>query len=186
MKLRPVLVAIALVLATAVAPASARIRNVTDPNAPRSLPDEGPVSVRWEDPATFSDIKYSGNRWEATRGNWVQDLAEHLRESAQKKLPPGERLDVDITDIRRAGMYEGWHGPDLQYTRIIRDVYPPRMTLQIRRTGADGRVIAEGERKLWDPAFLMNANPALNSDALRYEKNMIDGWVRRELAAPGT
>ena len=63
--------------------ASARVRNVTDPEAPRSLPDEGPVAVQWTDPAQFTDLKFSGNRWEAERGNWVFQLAEHLRDAAR-------------------------------------------------------------------------------------------------------
>ncbi|MGO4222330.1 DUF3016 domain-containing protein [Lysobacter sp. TAF61] len=188
MNLRPVFIASALIAASLAVfgAADARTRNVTDPNAPRALPVQGPVNVRWEDPSTFSDIRYSGNRYEAKRGNWVEQLAEHLRESAEKRLPPGERLDVDIVDIRRAGMYEGWHGPDLDDTRIIRDIYPPRMTLTFRRTGADGQVLAEGERKLSDSGFMMGASPVQANDYLRFEKSMIDRWLQREIGSPET
>ena len=59
----------AALLATSMA--SAKVRNVTDPDAPRSLPAEGPVAVQWTDPAQFTDLKFSGNRWEAARGDWV-------------------------------------------------------------------------------------------------------------------
>ena len=83
--------------------AAAGIRTVTDPAAPRSLPEQGPVSVRWEDPANFSEIRYSHNQFESRRGNWVEELAEHLRESTEPRLAPGERLEINITDIRRAG-----------------------------------------------------------------------------------
>ena len=182
--MKPRLVVLSLALVLAASTASAAVRNVTDPNAPRALPEAGPVNVRWEDPSKFSELRYSGNRWEAARGNWVQDLAVYLRERAQRQLPAGQRLDVDIVDIRRAGSFEPWHGPNLQYTRIIRDVYPPRMTLNVRLTDADGNVIAQGERKLSDTAFLMGDSSSLNSDPLRFEKRMIDRWVNRELAAP--
>ena len=182
MTLRPLIVAFVLAAAFA-GPAGARARTVTDPQAPRALPEQGPVNVRWEDPSKFSELRYSGNRYEAARGNWVEELAQYLRERAQPRLAPGHRLDVDIVDIRRAGMYEPWRGPDLQNTRIIREVYPPRMTLNVRYTGADGRVIAEGERKLTDSAF-MTTDSINRSDPLRFEKRMIDAWVRRELAAP--
>ena len=56
---------------SAAATAPAKTRNVTDPEAPRSLPAEGPVAVQWTDPAQFTELKFSGNRWEAQRGNWV-------------------------------------------------------------------------------------------------------------------
>lgn len=164
--------------------AAARVRNVTDADAPRALPEQGPVSVRWEDPSKFSELRYSGNRYEAARGNWVEELAVYLRDRAARNLPEGQRLDVDIVDIRRAGSFEPWRGPDLYNTRIIRDLYPPRMTLNVRLTGADGTVISEGEHRLRDSAFLMGDSPT-NSDPLRFEKRMIDAWIRRELAAPG-
>jgi hypothetical protein len=132
-------------------PVAAKSRNVTDPDAPRSLPAEGPVSVDWTDPAQFSDIRYSGNRWEAKRGNWVEQLAQYLQKSAAKKLPPGEQLQVTITDIKRAGQYEPWRGPNLQDTRFVRDIYPPRISLTFKRTDAQGNVIDQGERKLSIP-----------------------------------
>ncbi|MDI9237739.1 DUF3016 domain-containing protein [Lysobacter sp. LF1] len=181
MNLRPLLLALALL--AAVGAADARVRNVTDANAPRALPTEGPVSVRWGDPAKFSEVRYSGNRTEAARGNWVEELAVYLRDRAATRLPEGQRLDVDIVDIRRAGAYEPWRSPDLQFTRIIRDLYPPRMTLNVTLTGADGQVITQGERTLRDSAFLMGDSPN-DSDPLRFEKRMIDRWLRQELS-PG-
>lgn len=172
-----------LALAATAAVADARVRSVTDPDAPRSLPAEGPVSVRWTDPSQFTELRTSGNRFEARRGDWVTDLAEHLREAAQKRLAPGQRMDVEITDIRRAGMYEPWRGISMQDVRIMRDIYPPRVTLSFRVTDADGRVVDEGERKLVDSSYLMRSSIFNDSDSLRYEKAMIDRWLRDELPA---
>lgn len=182
MRLRPLVPAALLALALA-GTADARVRNVTDPATPRELPAEDGVTVRWTDPAQFTDLRYSGNRSEAARGNWVVQLAEHLRDRAEKRLPQGQRLDVEITDIRRAGGYEPWRGIQLHDVRILRDIYPPRIELRFQRTDAGGRVVSEGERTLTDPAYLMGASQ-LDSDPLRYEKDMIDRWLRRELAAP--
>lgn len=173
-----------MVLATVAGTASAKVRNVTDPDAPRSLPDQGPVSVRWEDPAQFSEIRYSRNTAESRRGNWVEQLATHLRERAQKRLPAEQRLEVTITDIQRAGNYEPWRGMRFNDTRFIREIYPPRITLTFKRSGADGTIIAEGERKLSDPGFMMGATTG--TDPLRYEKELLDHWLARELASPGS
>ena len=41
----------------------------------------------------------------------------------------------------------------------------------------------EGEQRLVDTAFLMNSRP-MDTDPLRFEKDMIDTWLRRELPAP--
>ncbi len=150
-------------------------------DAPRGLAESGPVSVHWNDPATFTEVRLSSNRWAAADGNWLQQLAQYMRKRAEHKLAPGERLDLSIIDIDRAGQYEPWLAPNLQNTRIVRDQYPPRMTVQFRRYDAGGVVVAEGERKLTDPAFLLSASPSSDSDPLRYEKRMIDYWLRREL-----
>lgn len=170
--------ALALLLA---GPADARPRNVTDADAQRSLASEGPVRVDWADPAGFSELRYSGNRQEARRGNWVEQLARYLQESAARQLPAGQALRVTITDIRRAGSYEPWHGPNLQDARIIRDLYPPRITLQFTRLDAQGAVIDQGERKLVDHGFLSGSARLGDSDPLRYEKSLLDDWLQREL-----
>ena len=124
-------------------------------DAPRALPEAGPVSVRWNDPATFAELRNSHNRYEA--------VTTELQEGVMK--------------TRMQPIGNVW----AKFPRIVRDIYPPRMTVQFRHLGADGRVIAEGERKLTDPAFLIGATPIDSSDPLRFEKRMIDSWLRREL-----
>ena len=161
--------------------ADAKPRTVSDPQAPRALPAEGPVQVQWTDPAQFTELRYSRNRWDAQRGDWVEDLAEHLRKQASKQLPEGQKLEVTITDIKRAGDYEPWHGPRLDDVRIMRDIYPPRISLQFTLTDANGQIIDQGERKLSDTGYLLNSSLPSNTDPLRYEKRMLSDWVRREL-----
>lgn len=179
--MRPILL-LTLLAALAAAPAQAA-RTVTDPSLPRALPAEGAVSVEWTDPAEFSDLRFSNNRWEAQQGSWVTELARYVQERGQARLPAGQQMDVTITDIQRAGRFEPWAGINYSHVRVMRDIYPPRMTLDLRITGADGQVLAEGERKLSDMSYLQNGSP-INTDNLRYEKRMIDDWLRRELPSP--
>ena len=51
--------------------------------------------------------------------------------------------------------------------------------------GADGAVLAQGERRLADPGFLQGAARLDDSDPLRFEKRLIDDWLRREFPAGG-
>ena len=176
----PALLLTALVACATAAPAMAAPKNVTDPDLPRSVPAEGgAVSVSWTDPAQFSEIKYSGNRWEAERGTWVTQLATYLRDEAGQRLARGQTLDITISDIDRAGRYEPTAHSAMNDIRIVKDLYPPRMTLNFTLKGADGQVVAEGERKLVDHAFLMGTQ-INNNDNLRYEKRLIDDWLRKE------
>ena len=180
MNVKSLVLPLALALATAGC-ASLYGKGELATGAPGALPESGPVSVRWNDPATFTELRYSRNRWESERGGWLTDLAEYLRKRAATQLPNGERLELTIVDVDRAGDFEPWHGAQHQDTRIVRDIYPPRMTLQVKHYDASGALVSEGERKLSDPAFLIGTNPINNSDPLRYEKRMIDSWLRKEL-----
>jgi hypothetical protein len=173
---------LALALALTIAGcASTGDRGMLAADAPRGLPASGPVSVQWADPATFTELRRSRNRYEAARGSWLTDLAQYMRKRAESQLPAGERLELTIVDVDRAGDFEPWRGPSLYDTRIVRDIYPPRMTVRIRHFDASGTLVSDSERKLSDPAFLLGSSPIRDSDPLRYEKRMIDSWLRREL-----
>ena len=169
-----------LLACAASAGAQARVRTVSDKDAPRALPGEGPVDVRWRDPEEFTEIRVSHNQAESRRGNWVEDLAKYVRQRAAPRLGPGERLEVEFIDIDRAGDFEPWRGISVQDMRFIREIYPPRMTLSFRHTGADGTVLGEGERKLQDAMFMGSVSQN-DTDVLRYEKRLIDQWLGRDL-----
>lgn len=166
--------------------AAAAPRTVTDADAPRALQADGPVSVKWEDPAKFTEIRQSTNRFEAERGDWVQQLARYLQTTAAKPLQPGQTLDVTLVDIKRAGDYEPWHGPRGRDIRIMRDIYPPRISLQYTLKDASGRIVSEGDARLSDTGYLHNLGLKSDSDLLRYEKRLIDDWVKRQLASQAT
>jgi hypothetical protein len=171
---------LALALTLAMAGSAVAGNSLLSKDAPRALPDNGPVSVTWADPATFTELKASGNRFESAQGDWLLQLAKYMRKQADKQLAPGNKLELTIVDIQRAGRYEPWHGLDRQNIRMIREIYPPRMTVKYRETDANGAVVAEGERKLTDLAFMVNSGMINDSDPLRYEKRMIDSWLRRD------
>ena len=175
MRTLPLLLATALALGAC---ASTGSTSMLSADAPRALPATSPVSVAWEDPAQFSEVRHSGNRYAAAQGNWLNSLATYMRKEAEETLPSGHRLDLTIVDIKRAGRYEPWFGSSTQDARIIRDIYPPRMTLRFREVDASGAVVAEGERKLSDTAFLMNSTRMSDTDPLRYEKRMFNDWLR--------
>lgn len=165
--------------------AAAKPRSVTDPDAARSLPANGPVNVHWTDPAEFSEIRYSHNRWEAKRGDWVRSLAKYIQTRAARRLLQGQSLDVTITDIELAGNYEPWRGPQAYSVRFVRDIYPPRIRLSFKLSDASGRVVSEGDRTLTDFAFLLHSSYGNSSDPLRYEKHLLNSWMTQELAPAG-
>ena len=147
---------------------------------PPANPPSGTVSVTHADPAGFSEARNAPQESERARQAWIDALSQHLAERAARALPEGERLEVHITDIQRAGGFEPWRGPQAAQLRMVRDIYPPRIVLEFKRLAPDGRVLQAGSRTLRDTAFMMRPDLYPN-DPLRHEKALLDDWVRKEL-----
>ena len=154
---------------------------VTDPSLPRTISSGSTVTVSWGDPAQFTEITRSGNRAEAARGKWVTELAQYLGDNASTRLDEGQQLSLTLTDIDLAGDYEPWLGPRMHDVRMVRDIYPPRLSIEFSLTDANGQVVDQGERTLSDLGYLNGLNTARKStETLRYEKRMIDRWLQQE------
>ena len=170
-----------LAAATAVTMLAACATTTPASSGPGQLEAAGPVAVSWSDPADFSEMTRGQDRIETLRGTWVRDLAGYLRSSATERLQAGETLEVELLDVDRAGDYEPWHGPRGDDIRITRDIYPPRINLRFRHLDAGGQVLAEGERRLSDGGFMSRTLSHRSTDPLRYEKQLLDDWLAREL-----
>ena len=138
------------------------------------------AEVAYRNPAGFTEMQRSfGN----ARTDWLDELSRYVAQRAARTLPEGERLLVTITDVQRAGRVEPWRGPASNDLRIVRDNTPPRIDLEFRLVGANGAVLKEGARQLRDVAFLNRAG-LHRDEALGYEKNLIDGWMRSDFGPP--
>ena len=138
------------------------------------------VSVRYDHPENFTETKevraFAPSRADS---GYLKTLKTYIEKRASTELEQGQALDIVVTDIDRAGSYAPTVG-SLQPVRIVRDVYPPRITLHFRLLDSRGQVIREGDRKLTDLGFMHDSPGGLsNTDPLRYEKRTIDRWLAR-------
>jgi hypothetical protein len=140
----------------------------------------GRVTVRYDHPENFSETR-EVKAFAPTRADngYLDTLKKYIEQRADKVLADGQQLQVVITDVHRAGSYEPWHGPRMSDVRIVKDIYPPRINLHFRLLDATGAVVREGDRKLRDQGFLTSGADAVSTDSLRYEKNLIDRWLRQ-------
>ena len=165
------LAALLAVAALAGAPAIAATTSATAP---------ANVSVTYDHPEQFTETrKLRGLAPQLDNDDYLKVLKTWLEKRAGKMLPPGERLDIVVTDIDRAGNFEPWRRGTLREVRIIKDVYPPRIDLRFRLLDANGKVIREGTRKLRDPGFMSDSINTSANDSLRYEKSLLDRWLRK-------
>lgn len=143
--------------------------------------DETPsnVKISFDRPENFSDIRDGFTSSEKGQAANLEGIEKYVQKQAKKYLPADQKLEVTFTNIDMAGEFEPW-GADMNDIRIIKDIYPPRIDLSFRVTDQSGAVIKEGERQLRDLSFLMNLR--LNSqDPLRYEKTLLDDWMRKDV-----
>ncbi|MBA2079701.1 DUF3016 domain-containing protein [Rhodanobacter sp. PCA2] len=152
----------------------------TPPAATADTATAANVTVTYDQPEKFTETRKLRSL-APTRldDGYLKTLKTYIETRAGKMLPPGDRLDIVVTDIDRAGSFEPWRRGTMQEVRIIKDIYPPRIDLHFRLLDASGKVIREGERKLRDPGFMSSGGATSSNDSLRYEKALLDRWLRK-------
>jgi hypothetical protein len=138
------------------------------------------VEVNFFEPNKFTDVKDRYSTQDEANEYYLRQLKEHIERTASRRLAPGQRLVVAITDIDMAGDFEPWRSPQMQDVRIVKDIYPPRIDLAYQLVDATGAVISEGKRELRDLSFNMKVSSVPTSDPLRHEKALLDDWLRRD------
>lgn len=141
------------------------------------------IEVIFLTPEKYTDVKDDYMDSDRGREALLGQLKEHLQTRGAKYLRKGQRLEITVTDVDLAGDFEPWRGLNFQDIRIVKDIYPPRVNLEFRLFGPDGKVLSEGKRQLRDLGYLLTmAMPT--SDPLRYDKEMLDDWLRQEFKRP--
>ena len=144
-------------------------------------PAESSVSVTFVKPEQFTENRMYGRQDRFNRIDYLAQLKAYLIKQGQAVLQPGQSLHVDITDIRLAGAYEPWRGPQWSYVRIMRDIYPPRIDLDFRLVDHDGNVLREGKRVLRDLDYLHSGSgvPSASGASLYYDKALLRRWLMK-------
>lgn len=141
------------------------------------------LSVVFVDPDKFTDAAYSHPQGtEQQRAEVLRDIERHLRQLAERGLPAGDALRIEVLDIDLAGWFEPFRLRTGTDVRVLRDITWPRIKLRYTLTRGD-RVIASAEERVADLNYLMTVNRYGSSDRLRYEKAMLDDWFSRRIAA---
>ena len=149
------------------------------PGAPGAAQRSANVELAFRDPAR---IVAHDNSWN-DRNEWLDELGRYVVEQSSARVPEGMRLLVTIDDVQRAGMVEPWRRHGLSDVSIVRDSTPPRIELSFQLVAPQGAVLKEGRRDLSDLNFLHRSS-FHSGERLAFEKDLIDDWLRRDLAPP--
>jgi len=167
-----------------IAPLVALFVSATALFAAPSAAQKNQVDVIYDHPENFTDVKDSQMGSEKGRDSYLALLKEHLQDRAPRHLAEGQKLTLTFTNIDMAGDFEPWRGMDFNDVRIVKEIYPPRMNFTYKLTDATGAVVKQGEEKLIDMSFQMSSSPIHANDSLRYEKAMLDSWLRDNFPKP--
>ncbi|NJD07019.1 MAG: DUF3016 domain-containing protein [Methylococcaceae bacterium] len=148
---------------------------------------EADVTVRFDHPEDFSDLSLSAGSPEKNTALLTQQIEGHLKWLGQQYLPKGDTVDIVITDIDMAGGFERWRIPDGMWTRIISDVYPPKIKLQYVWKDASGKIKGQQAELVTDLNYrsMVGYKQFPTQDSLRYEKALLQRWFRRAFAVDG-
>jgi hypothetical protein len=135
----------------------------------------GTAKVSFDHPEDFVEMPWM----QADKDDILKDLSDHFAALA-KKLPPGEELTVEVKDFNMAGRIRPgrFTGHEIRILRGGADW--PRMDLHYTLT-RNGMVVASGDAHLSNMDYLQRINIYDSGDSLRYEKQMMDDWFKKEI-----
>ena len=128
--------------------------------------------VTWTDYKSYRDIDSGNDGRKQFRERTFKDLEKHFAKLAEM-LPAGQTLKIDVTDVDLAG--DTHHG-GVNRTRIVKEIYSPRMNFSYQVLDADGTVIKSDDVVVKDMNFMSGSSLKYRNKSLGYEKKMLDEW----------
>lgn len=139
------------------------------------------VDVHFDHPEKFRDASLNSRGYErGADAQVIEALSEHLQALAQRYLPPGQQLRIDIRDIDLAGRYEPWNSQAFD-VRFMREITWPTIDLSYTLSQS-GRPDQRAEERVSDKMYLSRPGRQASSDRLYAEKTMLADWFRQRFA----
>jgi len=134
------------------------------------------TEVIFDHPENFRDVRDDVSPSDRGRDAILSQVRDHLVSRTARLIPDGYKLTVTFTDIKLAGDFEPWRGPQWDSVRIVKAVYPPYFKFTYQVTDPSGRVVRSGAENINDLDF-QDRIVLDTSDPLRYEKQILDDWA---------
>jgi len=152
--------------------------------APAAVRAEDPkptdrVLVTFEHPEKFLDVRDSNFPTVEGRDKILESLRAYVTKRAPAFLPAGDCLYVTFTNIKLAGVFSV--GEVSSGGRFMFPGTPPLFMFGWAITDPSGKVVRRAWEKLEKDSYMdlfRNADPG---DPLRYDKAVLDDWMRNTL-----
>jgi len=159
----------------------AAITSMALANLPDTVVYKSPkAEIVFPHPDKYKDIKDAYMATEKGEKANLDILGNCIVEEANDRLPAGDKLTMEFTDVDLAGDFEPWRGAQADDVRIVRDLYPPDYKFTWKVTDAAGKVLKEGTEDLRDIDFQMKVSLD-DSTPLKPDKAELRDWLSSHL-----
>jgi hypothetical protein len=141
------------------------------------------LEIIWQEPEKYRDVRATNESRKRFREKTFKQLDAYIAQLAEA-LPDGQKLVMTVDDLDLAG--EVWPASFVGFghggseVRLIKAIDIPRMSFTYQLFDEGGLVIQGSEVKLKDMSFQHRANRFFDHESLRYEKNMLHDWFKKE------
>ncbi|MCL1146496.1 DUF3016 domain-containing protein [Shewanella marinintestina] len=142
--------------------------------------ESGVVKVEWQDPSSFRDIRAASDIQSRFEKRTFDQITKNLNKEASRILEPEQKLELVVTDLDLAGDVRPTFGATPNDLRVVKDIYPPRITFSYKVLEGD-KVIMAGDEKLTDMGFMYSINK-MNDKPYRYENALLTSWLKKTVA----
>lgn len=139
----------------------------------------GNVAIQYVNPEKFTDFRIYGRNASWSASYFASQISDYLNPLLDRRFP-GAKLTLRFTDIDLAGRETNPSraGRNARVTRGL--TAPARMSFGFLLQDSSGRTLASGSTRITDnsnPTSLV-ARQRSASEALYYEKQMLDKWLK--------
>ena len=151
-----------------------------DEKVENPVTQDGVVSITWQSPDKYSDIESTGERQSRFEQRAFDSITENLAKLADKVLTHGEQLQLTVTNLDLAGDVRPTFGASANDIRVLKDIYPPKITFSYR-VNKGQEVILSGDEELRDLNYLGGIQPR-RQESFMYENQMLKQWFNKTIA----
>ncbi len=133
----------------------------------------GTVSVSFANASSYTDA--GATRWDEDAN--LKVLADHFQSLGKRYLRDGEVLKVEVLDVDLAGTIRPWRRGGFEVRVIKGGADWPRVGLRYALE-VNGQSVRNAQESVIDMNYARGLVGARRSEALYYEKNMLEKWFK--------
>ncbi|WP_434927241.1 DUF3016 domain-containing protein [Shewanella sp. HL-SH2] len=144
------------------------------------ITETGIVKVEWLEPDNYNDIMASNELQSRFENRFFETITKNINKQAEKTLKPNQKLEMQVSNVDLAGDMRPTFGATTGDLRVVKELYPPKMTFTYQIL-EDNKVIISGDEKLTDMSFLSRIS-RINERPFSAETTMLNDWLKRTVA----